>query len=41
MLRLYFNIEPSNLSEDEWAARWNELKWLLKNGHPKVIVENV
>ncbi len=35
-LRLYFNIDPDALSDDDWAMRWNELKWALAEGHPFV-----
>jgi len=34
MLRAYFHGTPEQLDDDEWAKQWNELKWLLKNGHP-------
>ena len=34
LLRLYFKIDPDALNDDEWAKRWNELKWALEKGHP-------
>jgi len=35
LLRIYFHIDPWAISEDEFARQWNELKWVLKEGHPK------
>ena len=28
MLRYYFHLDPDQLTDDEWAARWEELQWV-------------
>lgn len=28
MLRYYFHLNPDELTDDEWAARWEELQWI-------------
>ena len=37
LLALYLKIDPTKLSEDEWAMHWARLKWSLdwakKNGN--------
>lgn len=29
LLRFYFAVDPDTLDDNEWAARWNELKFAL------------
>jgi len=41
MLRLYFKTQPETLTDEAWAKQWNDLKWLISKGHPKVFIENV
>jgi hypothetical protein len=41
LLRIYFHINPDELSDTEWAMRWKELVWCLKNNHPKTFNTNV
>lgn len=28
MLRYYFHLDPEKLSDEEWTARWQELRWI-------------
>lgn len=30
-IRYYFKEDPKNLSDEEWATRYNEIAWLRKN----------
>lgn len=30
LLRFYFKIDPSELSDEDWFNRWDELKFALK-----------
>ena len=30
MIRFHLRIETDNLSDFDWASRWNELKWILE-----------
>lgn len=30
-LRYYYKIDPSTLTDNEWAMYWNDLEWLRKN----------
>ena len=29
-IRYYFKIDPSTLTDNEWAMYWNDLQWLRK-----------
>lgn len=36
LLRYHFHLDPSQLSDDEWAMRWNELKWVREQEAKKI-----
>lgn len=35
LMRIYLNVEPDNLDDETWSARWRELQWALSEGHPR------
>lgn len=36
LLRYHFHLNPDLLSDDEWAQRWGELEWVLKQEANKI-----
>lgn len=32
LIRFFFKENPDLLTDDEYAIRWNELRWLSKEG---------
>jgi hypothetical protein len=39
-IRYYFRIDPSTLSDDEWAQMWQDLSWVRRNEYEESLRNN-